>query len=387
MSLAHTISLEDVSADADNMPEWYCPLPFKHAFVDSPGIAACCNSPRYPVTLESWPTNLDLLKLQQKLLAGEVPKTCATCARQEATQGHSLRTDALRDYDNQRFTETDIDFVDYRSSNICNFKCRSCEPTFSHGIDREVKTTPALAKFYHNVNSGKTVAVDAVNQQWILDNITQIKRLMLTGGEPTVIPGIKHMIELAVQRNAGINILITTNGSFTDQFWYDTTTRMPNLHWTLSLDAVGSAAEIVRHGTVWSTVKHNARWLARHSHSFNINTVVSNLNILQLKPLLKFVNKLQQLSTTNGCIHQFYVTQRPYYLAADNLSAEMKIHAVDHLMSCLELDLDDQQRDMVTGLIDQIAKATVDPHLLFLAQEFNTQVDAVRNEDYTSLYT
>jgi hypothetical protein len=115
--------------------------------------------------------------------------------------------------------------------------------------------------------------------------------------------------------------------------------------------------------------------------------VVSNLNILQLKPLLKFVNKLQQLSTTNGCIHQFYVTQRPYYLAADNLSAEMKIRAVDHLMSCLELDLDDQQRDMVTGLIDQIAKATVDPQLLSQAQEFNTQVDVVRNEDYTSLYT
>lgn len=367
------------------MSQWYCPLPFKHAFVDSTGVAACCNTKRYPVGLEEWPSHPRLIELQQSLLSNQIPKQCGACVAQEATQGRSLRTDALRDYNNQVYTETAIDFVDYRSSNICNFKCRSCEPAFSHGIDQEVKSNPKLSAYY-KINNTKTVSIDSANQQWIIDNIAQIQRLMITGGEPTVIPGIRDIIKLAVERNPNINILITTNGSFADEFWYDITPRMPNLHWTLSLDAVGPAAEIIRHGTDWARVKHNARWLARHSHSFDINTVVSNLNVLQLGPLLKFVNKLQKLSTTNGCVHQFYVTQRPYYLAADNLSADIKIKAIDHLMSCLDLDLDTAQRSMVSGLIDQINQAQPDALLLAESNEFNRTLDTIRNQDHTSLY-
>lgn len=374
-------------AETENInSRWYCPLPFKHAFVDSTGIAACCNTKRYPVGLESWPTNSNLLKLQQEFNQGIVPSQCASCVKQEQSQGRSLRTDANRDYNNQIFTETSIDFVDYRSSNICNFKCRSCEPQFSHGIDQEAKSNATLAKFYHKVNSTKTVAVTDANQQWIVDNIVQIKRLMVTGGEPTMIPGIKDIIDLAVKINPDINILITTNGSFSDQFWYDITPKMPNLHWTLSLDAVGSAAEIIRHGTDWSVVKHNARWLARHSHSFDINTVVSNLNLLQLYPLLKFVNKLQTLSTTNGCVHQFYIIQRPYMLAADNLSCKLVTKAIEHLNSCLELALDNNQRNMVLGLIAQIKKAKVDPDLIAKSHQFNSTLDTIRNQDYTTLY-
>ena len=367
------------------MSQWYCPLPFKHAFVDSTGISACCRTPRHPDSLESWPTNPNLLKLQQELLTGKPPAQCNACVNQEKLQGSSLRTDANRDYNNQVFTECSIDFIDYRSSNICNFKCRSCEPAFSHGIDQETKSNPALGNFY-KINTTKTVTITDTNQQWIVDNIKQIKRLMITGGEPTVIPGIKDIIKLAVDRNPNINILITTNGSFTDQFWYDITPNMPNLHWTLSLDAVGASAEIIRHGTDWATVKYNARWLARHSHSFDINTVVSNLNILQLYPLLKFVNKLQQLSNTNGCVHQFHAIRRPHYLATDNLSADLKLQAIEHLNLCLNLDLDELQHNMVQGLLFQINNSQPNTTLLERSAKFNSILDTVRNEDHTTLY-
>jgi pyruvate-formate lyase-activating enzyme len=368
------------------MPAWYCPLPFKHAFVDSTGIAACCNTQRYPVTLDSWATDTRLLALQEKFNKGEIPVECNACLKQEQSQGRSLRTDANRDYHNQIFTETSIDFVDYRSSNICNFKCRSCEPAYSHGIDQEAKNNPNLAKFYRNTNSTKTVSITDANHTWVVDNITKIKRLMITGGEPTVIPGIKDMIATAVQRNPDINILITTNGSFTDQFWYDVTKRMPNLHWTLSLDAVGSAAETIRHGTNWAVVEHNARWLAEHSHSFDINTVVSNLNLLQLRPLLDFVNELQTLSTINGCVHQFHIVQRPYMLAADNIPTGLKASVLVHLDSCLELTLDTQQRNMITGLIEQITTSISDEQLLKKSTEFNNLLDFMRNETHSSLY-
>lgn len=368
------------------MSDWYCPLPFKHAYIDSSGVAACCNTRRYPVSLDSWSADPHLLALQEKFNNKQIPIECNTCVKQENAQGRSLRTDANRDYHNQVFTETAIDFVDYRSSNICNFKCRSCEPAFSHGIDQEAKSNPELAKFYYDTNATKTVSISQDNQQWIMDNITKIKRLMITGGEPTVIPGIKDIVKMAVEQNPTINILITTNGSFTDQFWYDITVGMPNLHWTLSLDAVGSAAETIRHGTDWPVVEHNARWLAQHSHSFDINTVVSNLNLLQLGSLLEFVNQLKPLSDVNGCVHQFHIVQRPYMLAADNIPDDLKPKVIAHLNSCLQLSLDEQQHNMIAGLIAQITKSSPNQHLLKKAHEFNTVLDCLRNEDYTSLY-
>jgi hypothetical protein len=70
---------------------------------------------------------------------------------------------------------------------------------------------------------------------------------------------------------------------------------------------------------------------------------------------------MQQLSVTPigrhgdlGCRHQFFVCQRPYWLAADNLSEELQPQAVEYLGSCLELDLDIEQRTMLEGLINQI---------------------------------
>jgi hypothetical protein len=110
-----------------------------------------------------------------------MPSVCSGCQQQERTQGRSLRTDSQRDYNYQRFVDTKIDFVDYRASNICNFKCRSCEPAFSHGIAAEARNNTVMANYYPVIDT-KTVSIDAANIEWVRDNLVQINRLMITGG-------------------------------------------------------------------------------------------------------------------------------------------------------------------------------------------------------------
>ena len=382
---------------------WYCVLPFRHAFVDSVGVSACCNTRRYPVSLEQWAHNPNLKALQQELLSGSIPMQCETCEQQELTQGRSLRTDSNNDYGNQIFTDTRISFIDYRSSNICNFKCRSCSPIFSHGIAQEVKANRELLPFHQLLDNktvsamldSKTMSVTDDNQQWIIDNLDQIDRLLFTGGEPTMIPGIKNIIQEVVQRHRNrIQLLITTNASFTDSFWYELTKSVPNLHWTVSIDAVGAAAEIVRHGTKWHIVESNVRWLAQNATSLNINTVVTNLNVFQLQPLLKFAKTMNMFSIPPmgrhgdvGCRHQFSVCNRPYYLSADNWPDDLKTQAVEYLTDCLALDLDNEQHSMVTGLRAQIASAQFDLDLWERTQQYNSTLDTIRSEDYTALYT
>lgn len=371
---------------------WYCPLPFKHAYLDSTGVAACCQTPRQPVSLAEWPDNQYLKRIQAQLLQGEIPSECYSCVRQEQTQGRSLRTDALEDYNHERFIETDIDFVDYRSNNICNFKCRTCNPTFSHGIANEVKNNHILQQFFTPVTS-KVVQVTEENATWIHENLANIKRLMITGGEPTAMPEVKKMVEKIVYDQLDINLLITTNTSFVDDFWCEATRLYKKLHWTVSLDAVGAAAEIVRHGTKWPVVERNARWLAQNAASMDVNTVVSSLNVMQLRPLLEFVIELQKesryprgLHGTDGCRHQFHVCHRPYYLAADNWPDHLKPSAIEHLQQCLELQLTTEQQNMITGLIADIKHSTFDPTLWDKRHKLNTEFDTIRNQNYNTLY-
>ena len=377
------------------MSNWYCPLPFKHAYIDSTGIAACCQTPRFDTTMQQWKDYPALINLQTALLAGKQPTVCTTCVDNEKRYGRSLRTDSNRDYDNKIFTSTDVDFIDFRSKNICNFKCRSCSPTFSHVIAQEIRTHPELQKFYPKVSDNKTVSVTDSNIDWIMSNLGSLKRIMFTGGEPTVIPGVRDLISKIKQNHQDVMVLITSNASFQDDFWFEITQELPNLHWTVSIDAVGSAAEIVRHGSDWSVIKQNVEWLAQHATSLDINSVVSNLTVFGLKPLLEFGRRMQYLSITPsgrhgdlGCRHQFFVIsqQRGQILPVNNWPVDLQTELIVYLESCLALDLDHEQQNMLSGLIELIKSSKFDPQLWNRTQLYNQSLDQIRHQNHLSLY-
>jgi sulfatase maturation enzyme AslB (radical SAM superfamily) len=222
-----------------------------------------------------------------------------------------------------------------------------------------------------------------------MSNLSQIERLMFTGGEPTVIPGVKGILKKILDdRVNDIQILITSNASFTDDFWYELTKSCNNLHWTLSIDAVGVAAEIIRHGTRWSVVENNVAWMAKHSSSLDINTVVSELNVFQLKPLLKFIRQEQLNSRAPngkqgdlGLRHQFFITD-----SATNWPTEQKKSLINYLESCQELDLDFEQQDMVRGLVSQLEVREFDQKKWDQQHKLNTVLDQIRSEQHQTLF-
>lgn len=381
-------SVVGVSPDDDNMtPEWYCVAPFRQVYIDNKGISPCCQYTRVNTDLSTWFSGAELQSIQTQMLSNQQPEPCKSCVRDEAAFGQSLRTQSNQDYNNKVVTDTKMNFVDYRASNVCNFKCRSCTPTFSNGIANETIRSPTLQKFFQ-IEPEKVARVSESNFEYIIENLQDIDRLMFTGGEPTKMPEVKGMLEKVVERDGHrIGILITTNGSFTDSFWYDLVDKIPNLHWTLSLDAVGSAAGIIRHGTHWPTVEKNARWLAKNAASLMINTVVTNLSLFQLNPLLQFVTELQQSSNRrNGCNHRFHVSSRPYRLAADNLDPEKLQQAIVYLEYCLQNSTVESQKSMLTSLIKQLNTAKFDQRLWENCQEYNQCLDELRAENHQELF-
>jgi len=368
------------------MTTWYCVAPFRQAYIDNTGVSACCQHPRTATNLASWSTHPTLQQLQQQFLAGEQPPQCQGCVNSEARFGQSLRTQSNQDYRNEIYTDTVINFVDYRASNICNFKCRSCDPIFSHGIAQEVARNSELQKFYI-VNQNKVEMVDTENFKWVIDNLDQIDRLMFTGGEPTVMPEVRLMLDQVINKAADrINVLITTNGSFVDDFWYNLPNKIKNLHWTLSLDSVGTAAEIVRHGTEWDTVKHNAEWLAKNASSLMINSTVTNLSLFQLYPLLTFVQQLKAISNGhNGCDHKLQMCRMPTHLSPLNLTAELLTTAVAYVQQCQTLDLLESQQNFLAGLLDELKKSKPVPQQWANFEKINAIQDQLRNENHQVL--
>jgi hypothetical protein len=78
--------------------------------------------------------------------------------------------------------------------------------------------------------------------------------------------------------------------------------------------------------------------------------------------------------------------QRPDHLSADNLPEELKVRVIPYLESCLELDLDDEQKTTVTGLIAQIQSAPFDSELWAKSQSYNSVLNEIRHEDHLSLF-
>jgi hypothetical protein len=333
-----------------------------------------------------WEHNEFLAKIQKDTGQGRWPTECSACRKSEQLYNTSLRIQSNAAYD-QKYTDTNIDFIDYRSENLCNFRCRSCSPEFSHLIAKEAQDNPKILSGFFPIVKKKYVNVDETNFQWIIDNLTQIQRLMFTGGEPTVMSNVKLMLQKVLEKqHKDLLILITTNGSFRDDFWYDLTEKLPNLHWTISIDAIGPAAGIIRDGSDWSQIEYNARWLAKNSGSFMINSVVSNLSLFQLWPLLNFVKDVKQQSNgRNGCDHRFHIVQGGH-LAAHNLDDQLRTQAIEYLTQCQQQYWDTPTQTMLQGLKEQITNSEFNKARWQRSQTYNLELDRLRGQDHTQLF-
>ena len=87
-----------------------------------------------------------------------------------------------------------------------------------------------------------------------------------------------------------------------------------------------------------------------------------------------------------GCRHQFHVCTRPYYLSADNLSEDLLASANIYLQKLTTLDLDEEQSQMLDGLIQQISDASYNANLWEKQHDYNLQLDNMRNENHKILY-
>jgi sulfatase maturation enzyme AslB (radical SAM superfamily) len=367
----------------------WCPLPFRHVFVEPRGVKPCCSYTKmHESTIEQWLGSQELGDLQRNILDGQIPEGCRHCAQGEQRDGTSTRLAAIHDYGSAVTHNTVIDYVDYRSNNICNFRCRSCDPFYSNGIAQEARRHPELQRFYP-IPTHKTAPTQTQDKQWIIDNLGSIKRLMFTGGEPTRIPEVREIIDrIRHSGNQDISVMMTSNASFSDPYWFEITESMPNIHWTLSIDSVGSAAEIIRDGTDWSQVSATVERMFDIAPSVNIGTVVTNLSLTQLDLLFAWANQLKDRYShrSNGRTHFIEICNWPQYLSPYNWPEHRRESVIVFLETlCSQPNLQEKQQQVAHTLLSNIQNTAPNAELWAEFEAYNKTLDNTRNQDHTQL--
>lgn len=276
-----------------NQTDTFCPLPWMHLYVGPDGnVLPCCVADhRYPMGNIEQDTPLNIAnsksfrQIRSNMLGGKRSKECAACYQKEDAGLPSSRQAQIKRWSVDTNSEFKPVYLDIRLNNICNLKCRMCSSYFSSSIAQED------AELY-----GKNISVGSIlrNKQRktalaeIIGFLPHAEKIYFAGGEPLLAPEHYEILnQLILCNNTDLELYYNTNFTrlkFRDIDITDVWKNFSNVTIGASIDAMGTVAEYVRHGTVWEDIKLNiVKLQSSCPHvNFTVTSTVGMLNILSL---------------------------------------------------------------------------------------------------------
>ena len=211
---------------------------------------------------------------QTNIIANAPAAGCHTCYELEhGKEGFDIISDRIfyiREFkkvplDTYRPNNFDLQTIDVRWTNLCNFACVYCGPEFSSKWADEL---------------GKKIEQPIEQQQkdfkeYIYKHAHQLKHVYLAGGEPLL---MKENLELLQKLNPDVNLRINTNLSKVDTGVFDAVCRFKNVHWTVSVETVEAEFEYIRFGGCWSDFLDNLNTIRQLGHKISFNMLWFLLN-------------------------------------------------------------------------------------------------------------
>ena len=264
-----------------------CAIPWMHLNFEPNGkVVPCCLTSAHNYFAgdlnkqsieEIW--NSDNMKsLRKQMIDGEEPKICDKCFSREKVTGESGRTYQNRDFpdvlkkipkitlEDGTCTEMNLRYWDFRFSNLCNFKCRSCGPRYSSAWVPDAKAMGLTDQ--EKVWNIDTID-DKTNFDFLKDQIDVVSRIYFAGGEPLLMPEHWQILDMLVEKKRfDVKLSYNTNCSTLTygkkniiDYW--SKWAYGKLEVWPSIDEIGDRAELIRSGTVWSKVEENLKELAK----------------------------------------------------------------------------------------------------------------------------
>ena len=217
-----------------------------------------------PLELEDWEGE-DYQRIRHSMLSDEWIPECVECKEREESGVSSNRMAYNKFYSdlgqpelnivNGTSYEVPISY-DLRMNNLCNLSCRMCGPESSSQLQKEAKQHPHLWPTDQNEEN-----YNNMNVEYILDNAENMFELKLLGGEPTVQPETKAILQRLIDvGNTHLRLNMTTNGTNVNANYYHLIKQFKNVFIQVSIDHYGPGHEYIRgpaadFPTIWNNVK------------------------------------------------------------------------------------------------------------------------------------
>ncbi|MBY0517869.1 MAG: twitch domain-containing radical SAM protein [Bacteriovoracaceae bacterium] len=313
------------------MSKVFCSIPWSHLQVDPNGdVRPCCimqpmqNSVIGNINKTSleeiW--NSDGIKsLRKNLMTEKGDARCEICYRNEAVGGGSFRTNVENNMVKSfsrvgeviqstqadgSCEEVNLEYWDFRFSNYCNFKCRTCNPSYSTSWLEDAK---AMGQYIPDQGGWKNNSEGRV--KLIESYADKVKEIYFAGGEPLIMEEHlkvlnllkdKKRFDVKLRYNSNLSTLNFKGNDFVNDFWK----QFKDVVISGSLDAVGEKSEYIRSGTNWTQLDRNIRRLVDGKFNLNFNITVSSLNVFYLDEIVEYFISVGHIKPNKHEPHRSY---------------------------------------------------------------------------------
>lgn len=218
--------------------------------------------------------NSDLMKkIRKDLTNGVKTESCSRCWRQEADGGHSMRMRAneswkhlsedviARTNSDGSVDDMKLPYWDFRFSNVCNFKCRSCGPQLSSGWYNDTKKIAVMETGESFLP--KDIPTDRNYDLWeqIEPHFEDVEEIYFAGGEPLIMEEHYRILK-RLDEMGRHDVLLRYNTNFSEmrykdlhvlEFW----PKFKNVEIGASVDGMFEEGEYIRSGFKWNQFVEN----------------------------------------------------------------------------------------------------------------------------------
>ncbi len=292
--------------------KYYCRDQFKTLHIRSTNagqvlVSPCCAAQTEPVVAAEFDFehNSFLTSTRQHALDNRPAPACSNCWRQEAQNPPSRRFFSNQNHNQD--IKVELNRVDITTQNVCNLACVMCSSYSSslwakqEGLEDQDYSFEDKLQLFRKLNFG------------------QVYQMHFTGGEPLM--STEHLKMLNIYSETAplnqLHISYNTNGTFfPDEKVLAVWAQVKAIDLVISLDATGTAAELIRWPCSWAQVADNVAQFIKLRETMPHLKVgfigcASNYNIWELADVVKFVRSQDPDLTVH-----FQVNHRPYYTPA-----------------------------------------------------------------------
>jgi hypothetical protein len=385
----------------------FCMAPWIHAHTSPIGdFSACCIAKEklgssLENSLEQLVNSDGMRNLRTNMISEKESPSCTTCYQHEKQGQNSFRNKFNKDFGRHLeeslihtnmfgyLSNFKMRYFDLRFTNICNFKCRTCNSAFSSQWEFEnLKRKLPDARVFDKNNKPEFL-------KEILDQVPHMETAYFAGGEPLITE--EHYILLEEMIRLGktdIQLSYNSNASnlkFKQKDVLDLWSRFNKpILMAASIDHYGERAEYIRNGTDWAQVESNLlKFRSLDNMSLTLNTVVSIFNYTTLHDFYNYIIDKNIISPTDH-VHTTYSMVSPEHLTARALPKELKAIGKQGIQSLIvsmraKGFLSHQTNAIGKNIVWAETEHTWDTYKTMFQEEV-VALDKVRGESFTSVF-